>query len=94
MSESRSPFTPGPWIYREAKDAKTPISADVQGPHGSFIADCGSHETADANARLIAAAPELLDAAKEVLRQLDSPESVALGDCDRLEAAIAKAEGR
>lgn len=48
----------------------------------------------EANARLIAAAPELLEACKEIVRRINEntgEEILALG---QLQAAIAKAEGR
>jgi len=43
-----------------------------------------------ANARLIAAAPDLLSAAKAIAA---APYGLALGDLEQLNAAIAKAEG-
>ena len=56
---------------------------------------------AEANARLISAAPELLEALEYVVRQLadgDNPELDEYGDeidpFERARAAIAKAEGR
>jgi hypothetical protein len=45
-----------------------------------------------ANARLIAAAPDLLAAAKRLRRVIN--DHVSLADVDALDAAIAKAEGR
>ena len=77
-----SKHTPGPWEYlghawvQTADDKKTPIA------NFNFFA------ATEANARLIAAAPELLEACK-----------VALGiigfgaEHDQISAAIAKAEG-
>jgi hypothetical protein len=44
----------------------------------------------EANARLIAAAPELLEACKQALRRT----SMSDGLREEIEAAIAKAEGR
>ena len=52
---------------------------------------------AEANARLIAAAPELLAEAKELLANAkfsDGQSTVLTQDCEALEAAIAKAEGK
>lgn len=77
-----SKHTPGPWEYRghawvqTADDKKTPI------------ANFNFYAATEANARLIAAAPELLEACK-----------VALGiigfgaEHDQISAAIAKATG-
>jgi hypothetical protein len=52
-------------------------------------------DEAAANAALIAAAPELLEACKESLRFIvNRPENWALGTQDMIERAIAKAEGK
>ena len=87
--------TPGPW------EAKAPVEhgAHVYGPHGVTVAWCGTNSTfkragyysismeeSGANARLIAAAPELLEALIAMLS--NTP------DCDHVaRAAIAKATG-
>jgi hypothetical protein len=74
---------------------------------GFFVADCGCHEYTKANARLIAAAPDLLAACEDVewvSMNDDGPEMIACpmcyhskeeghkSDC-RLSAAIARARG-
>jgi hypothetical protein len=66
--------TPGPWVSRAVVDRHdfNATAADVQGPHGEFVADCGSHEHATANARLIAAAPQMRDALATTLGNLRS----------------------
>jgi hypothetical protein len=46
------------------------------------------------NAHLIAAAPELYEALKEVINQLYTAGSVSLGDLEIAEKALAKAEGK
>lgn len=48
----------------------------------------------EANARLIAAAPELLEALCDLVRQLPIDERLADYNLDLAEKAIAKAEGR
>lgn len=52
------------------------------------------HDEADANARLIAAAPDLLAALKAILNSDGLPEHVHEDNRARAIAAIAKAEGR
>ena len=110
MSETK--HTPGPW--RVAPRSDYPEHADINVDAGTrgYVALCGKagDEEAEANARLIAAAPELLDALRETLRALEShlDESCrdhGLGHRDmlcscnqhevvRARAAIAKTEGR
>ena len=100
-------MTPAPWTYRAiapgcrrtmvVSQRGTPYSSpDVYSSHGGFVADCGSHEQSNANARLIAAAPDLLAALKEVEEYfLSSPYATDSGQELRdVQAAIAKAEGR
>lgn len=87
--------TPGPWEAIE----------DTVRARGSqrAIADCGTWHvgTQDkANARLIAAAPDLLDALKAAVEWIDpdEPDLVNREECaadlEKARAAIAKAEGR
>ena len=89
-----SKHTPGPWRTFNVADV-FPDDGDTEG--GRQIADCavgeliGFHEAA-ANARLIAAAPDLLEALKDMVLYCDmfpnAPYHV------KAKAAIAKAEGR
>lgn len=94
--------TPGPWnlsgrtvytLHRLAHMETNRWSAQVQG-----YVDCPAEE-ADANARLIAAAPELLEAlcdAREELRLIRMKDTVAVYDPTvriRIDAVIAKAKG-
>ena len=67
---SGNEFTPGPWTVGE--DPKNVVTEAVS-PHNGFramVADCytGNDEQAKANARLIAAAPAMLEA----LQRIDS----------------------
>lgn len=57
--------TPGPWFYQERSDAYTHI---VRGDGNRFITQLAQDTSgeAEANARLIAAAPELLDVVKRI----------------------------
>lgn len=58
-------FTPGPWIYTLNPDG----SATVTMPHDHQGKPCA---TCQANARLIAAAPEMFEALKEIAAELGS----------------------
>ena len=99
MSETK--HTPGPW--RVAPRSDYPEHADINVDAGTrgYVALCGKagDEEAEANARLIAAAPELLEALREVVAcyvvringKVDVRRAAAL---DRARAAIAMAEGR
>ncbi len=57
--------TPGPWAYQERSDSYTHI---VRGPNNRFICQLDQTTSAEieANARLIAAAPDLLEALKRL----------------------------
>jgi len=85
--------TPGPWAIETDRDAghsnhqRHHIFAIVGG--GNRLAVCCYKQNEEANARLIAAAPDLLEALKEALEIGDLE-----GWCIRARAAIAKAEGR
>lgn len=96
MSETK--HTPGPWIT----DGGAPdvMTADKKYLIAETYADHCGFEEAQANARLIAAAPELLECARAWMDYLE--QAVAeRGDEDedepellKVRAAIARAEGR
>lgn len=81
----------GPWHYQEISDEYTHI---VRGPTNEFITQLLQDRSgkAEANARLIAAAPELLEALKAIESCL-SPDDNDYA-AQKVRAAIAKAEGR
>jgi spermidine/putrescine-binding protein len=93
-----SKYTPGPWVTGNGKNgtrAETSVYAEI-GDIYVKIAWCDAtlgYPHCVANARLIAAAPDLLEALKTL------PQSLAATDDDlnrwleRAKAAIAKAEG-
>ena len=95
--------TPGPWTIEYRGDNGSRISSQlgiIHGPRGSsdWVCDVGLlHEGdgsgSDANAHLIAAAPELLEALRTVL---DASWNGPMPDYarDKARAAIAAAEGK
>ena len=82
-----TPFTPGPWEHVVFSDDGERCWWEIDGCGGEHIAACSPHggnarETELANARLIAKAPELLEALEERVlsdcsmcrgRKLDDP---------------------
>ena len=96
--ETMSKFTPGSWKVAE----DDPLKVVSTQPNGGIIAEASCWwydklETAPANARLIAAAPELLEGAKMLdisLQWEERRSGTTYNGMDTLRAAIAKAEGR
>lgn len=91
MSETK--HTPGPWKYEEA--TKTIRS----GRENYWLCTMDSWDGAvnhEANAKLIAAAPELLEAAKDLITALETqmPRFKNYQQNQKLHTAIRKAEGR
>ena len=80
--------TPGPWKIIPIEDAARKVWDCVYYEDGNVDHHLACVE-GKANARLIAAAPELLEAAKAVAKWLGRD----INDWDSLRAAIAKAEG-
>ena len=91
--------TPGPWQiiqHTDRDDGKVHL-AIANGKPDRCICRLSETKRVDhedeANASLISAAPDLLEAARLVLAKLDHPTaSVTAFDADKLRAAIAKAE--
>lgn len=89
--------TPGPWHVSKA----SPTRVIESGPRGNSIAKMGlnlgacSQEEAEANARLIAAAPDLLEALQGMLLGFSltqNPDAYPSdAPCNKARAAIAKA---
>ena len=104
-----SAHTPGPWRYCRENGSRTTGRHMIAGAKPGYLAevrDCGSGDVG-ANARLIAAAPELLEALKGMLAIVSDSRGVAgyhlngntaeWGEFDEVDAAIdaiAKAEGQ
>lgn len=92
MSETK--HTPGPWKYQKQNGSPTTGKHMISGAKPGYLAevrDCGSGDV-EANARLIAAAPELLEAL-ELCRIHMYEHASNTQDCafDKLCSAIAKA---
>ena len=92
-----SKHTPGPWVvYGTARDDGYTDFYGIDGSDSSAVVLWDKHggirEIADA--RLISAAPELLDALEMALEYLESWEDLSAGEhCRVARAAIAKATG-
>lgn len=95
---SAAKHTPGPWNVGTSKQGREVVFLNglseqpgSLGPSQNWI-DCNT----EANARLIAAAPDLLAVVQELEESAGywSEYDVPLGIVDRIRAAIAKAEGR
>jgi len=101
MSESK--HTPGPWTVEHRKDNGEMMSAQfgfIHGPKGKsdWVADVGylhndNGSGSMTNARLIAAAPELLAALSAIL-DMATDNRTHGSEIDMACAAIAKATGR
>ena len=85
--------TPGPWEAQNTAGYDTHGQAVVYDASGKDVAIVYD---GDANALLIAAAPDLLDALRRITMFIDDkPEEDALADIDEIaRAAIEKAEGQ
>lgn len=84
--------TPGPWRIGDA--GQTVYGAKAEGEFPKVVADTSKSMTVGerrANARLIAAAPELLEALRDLQAQCQKWAPTI--DQSRARAAIAKAEG-
>lgn len=97
-----SKHTPGPWIADDNEGSSvwkiySRMSPSGHGIAGPCVAEViGDSAEADANSNLIAAAPELLEAAKDVITRWDSPlwkmEEYTAEFINRLREAVAKCE--
>lgn len=103
VAKPKAEHTPGPWTveFPERPDAMSEVFApkasadDFQWRVAYVLRDSNPHQQPvdDANARLIAAAPDLLAAAKDAYIALPmTKHNKSINDA--LAAAIAKAEGR
>lgn len=83
--------TPGPWVYSGLNN-KADVSATIfSGKTGDLV---GSIITSQANANLIAAAPDLLSALRDIMAIETGPWVIGYQHLEKkARAAIAKAEG-
>jgi hypothetical protein len=105
MAERKHTHTRGPWRIFDTGDFKLRTGDCILHPQiwtgsGARIAFCEEQnvgtETAIANARLIAAAPELLEACKEFVRVMEDQRTTASmpATVKMAKAAIQKAEAQ
>lgn len=85
--------TPGPWETSVNDEGQWDVCAEGGGDMVADLSDCP--ENAEGNARLIAAAPDLLAALKAMFADAcDCGPDVHCRSCELGLRAIAKAEGR
>jgi len=83
--------TPGPWVYYYEKIG----NQHIVWSDNSRIVSLSMNDDAESNARLIAAAPDLLAVLQDLQESAGywSEYDVPIGIVDRINAAIAKATG-
>jgi len=96
MRKTKSKYTKGPWRLCAIENGHRGISSD-DGKWWSFakvaVETCNvSDGVGIANANLIVAAPELLEALEQLVKQAERHEAVGIW-YDEARAAIAKAKG-
>lgn len=87
-----SKHTPGPWSAQQRQDQGVYDFFALNKPSPFATAQASSSIEAEANARLIAAAPELLDALQEIV-EAQKGGYLGWSHIDAASAAIAKATG-
>ena len=94
-------FTPGPWRAKKASQS-SPNILDIEGDGNLLAFTSASCDQSPANARLIAAAPEMFEALGDILSAAEQINDATYGDEDwdelrkarsRSRAALAKARG-
>lgn len=94
MTDSK--HTPGPW-YFDPEHRPHHYGCNVGAETGECIATVAPGENGDsetiANARLIAAAPDLLAACEEFVRKVESGEARSKRSYAEMKAAISRAKG-
>lgn len=92
--DSSPAFTPGPWVVQDIGPRANAYRFDVYGEGGRYVAP----RLSGPDARLIASAPDLLEALRRLMNEavLDGLEARAGWDCwiANARAAVEKAEGR
>lgn len=82
--------TKTPWV----KDGNLIFAEDHFQTHICQVSESFNNETREANARLIAAAPELLAACQEFVRKCECGEARSKRSYSQMKDAIAKALGK
>lgn len=82
-------FTPGPWHSENTDDGKTALI--YQGKERIADVDLDHNQDGEANAKLIAAAPDLYAACKEFIRKVETGEARSTESYVQMKAAIKKA---
>jgi len=96
-----SAHTPGPWtldprgggVVRGSKVYQYARGAGQRQLALACLHDDLGPEEREANARLIAAAPDLLEACEAVLKRLEGHSQLSDAEFDALESAVTKARG-
>ena len=94
-NEMQAQHTPGPWRYCKTNGSPTHGEHVIAGAKPGYLAevrDCGSGDVG-ANARLIAAAPELLDALVAAVELIETISPIEGDTVRHARSAIAKAVG-
>ena len=84
--------TEGPWITRTGTTTGKEVVGKTPRGKDYIVARCGGKDR-QANANLIAAAPDLLAALESLTANLDEGDFISLTRIDTAKAAIAKARG-
>lgn len=90
--------TPGPWSYWSGYNPYDKIEAQVTAEGGDIVIASYNHliEQGEANAQIMAAAPDLLEATELVsaaLAKFICPSDIEFSALVKMRAAIAKARG-
>ena len=87
--------TPGPWVWDSHYDDLRPLWYSEMSQGCGYLS-WDNDETRDANAHLIAAAPDLLEALEAIVATWDGPKynHFMADNIDLARAAIAKAKGQ
>lgn len=86
---SNKKFTPGPWVLN-GDDKK--IGHYIAGPYDTGICEFHRKEYSEANANLIAAAPDMYEALGNIVKWLEDSNTVIHSSLlSKIEAALSKA---
>lgn len=98
-----SKHTPGPWVWGKSQDclfgadAETVLMAGDDGKgfgmHSALIEHHWDTATAEANRRLIAAAPEMYESLRNCLEHMEWSTPQGKAACEQARTVLAKVEG-